>query len=278
MAAQKVAITRVHTGERLLDESQRQAQRASGALNQQPFSSGNWIRGISLTPVSKTVDHGLGRTPRGFFATVAQATKNDDAVAPKLWVSRVMDGPGLANLLAPAGNFSTGCRFTMLSSREIIGVRFAGYNPGAARTYRCKLYNDTTATLIASKDLAVAAATTSLVTGFFPTPYQARSGDVLVASIYDTSGAVYIKTTVDTLAGVLPVSYGTDTKLTALNLFVAGDARPTGAAGAENYWVEPVFGTARSVLVELATTQPIDTTRQVNLVAAAPTVADLWFY
>lgn len=73
MAATRLAITRVHTGERLADDMQRNTQRTSGALNGMPFGNGgNWVKNVTITTANTPVAHGLGRKPVGYLFTRIQ--------------------------------------------------------------------------------------------------------------------------------------------------------------------------------------------------------------
>lgn len=62
----RIATRREHTGDRQLDVMQRETQRLAQGQNACPFLAGNLVTGVILvagTPL--TVNHGLGRAPRG---------------------------------------------------------------------------------------------------------------------------------------------------------------------------------------------------------------------
>jgi hypothetical protein len=278
VTVRKVAVTRVHTGDRVGDDVQRLAQRAATSANQMPFSTGVWKRGVTLSTTPTSVAHGLGRVPTGFFATVAKATSYDDALAPKLWTSRLMNGASLASLSNTAGNFTTGNRFTALTTRECIGIRFPGYCAGASKTFRLSLWDDATATLLASVDVVLATNTFRWCVGVFPAPVLLKAGRDYTVSCWHTAAGFYIKTPTDGMNGFLPITWGADLTLKAMNLWVAASGRPTSTSATESYWVEPALADRRAVQVERSSLTPADPMNQLSLVAAESATVDLWIY
>lgn len=72
MAAAKLAFRRVQVGDFASDQIQRQAQQATQALRQIPFSSGVWLRNVAIGTGDTVVNHGLGRKPQGYIVTRVQ--------------------------------------------------------------------------------------------------------------------------------------------------------------------------------------------------------------
>lgn len=274
----KVAINRVHTGDRIGDDVQRLAQRVAASANMVPFSVGVWKRSVALSTTPVTVPHGLGRVPQGFFAIAAKGSNYDDAQSPKLWTQRLMSGPSLTNLTNTAGNFTTGCRFTQLVTRECVGIRFPGYCAGASKTFRLSLWDDAANALLGSVDVVLATNTFRWCVGYLSTPAVLVAGRDYTVSCWHTAAGVYIKTPTDAMNGFLPITHGGDLTLKAINMWLAGSGRPTNTSATESYWVEPVYVDRRGVQVEKSSLTPADPSNQLSLVAAQSALVDLWIY
>lgn len=69
---------RVHTGDRKLDDIQRQGERIRAAFNALPFGSGVESDDLEFTATeTKVLAHRLGRAPRGFLVTYALGARAD---------------------------------------------------------------------------------------------------------------------------------------------------------------------------------------------------------
>lgn len=61
-------LRREHTGDRQLEQIQRESQRVADRGNDCPFLEGNLVTDVQFTGTNATtIDHGLGRAPRGFI-------------------------------------------------------------------------------------------------------------------------------------------------------------------------------------------------------------------
>ena len=72
MALPKLAFRRQHTGDRVMDEAQRLAQRAAQAFNglpDNPFWDGVQVLDQTITVGGTTVTHNLKRVPIGYIVT-----------------------------------------------------------------------------------------------------------------------------------------------------------------------------------------------------------------
>lgn len=73
MASAKLPITsRAHTGERIVDDAQRLAQRAASKVNGQLFNDGVLVQNQAITTAGTIITHGLGRKPNGWIVTRLQ--------------------------------------------------------------------------------------------------------------------------------------------------------------------------------------------------------------
>lgn len=165
-----------------------------------------------------------------------------------LWTRRAFFGPG--TLATVAGNFTVGCRFQLTSKSYVSGARFAWFTTGGTKTVTAKLWRDSDGVLLASGTASVT--NSGCYVASFTTPVLIDGSNLnvdLTISLYD-GGTNYTKTGTDAaFTGLLNLSLPGLT-LKALNLFSAGDARPTGAAGTELYWVEPYLSPPTPGLVE----------------------------
>ena len=262
-----------HTGDRQLDAIQQERARVTRGVNGIPFARGRLLSLAFTAGVPLVVNHGLGE-PVGFMVVRGDSVARSAIRSPSLYVERTWQGPANA-LNNPAGSFSMGNRFTMLQNQLAIGIRFPGYNSGAARTYRCKIWRDSDGAVVASGDVALAASSTSIIVCMFRTPVLLEANKVYTSSTWDIAGGVYIKTASDYLASIVPVRFDEVMKLDHMNLFSAGDARPATAAGTETYWAEPVF--SQGELLESLQTG-LDPKNQLALVTDRTSTIDVWFY
>jgi hypothetical protein len=72
MAAAKIAFRRVQDGTFATDQTQRLAQQTTQQVNAIPFSQGVWVRNVVIGTSNTTINHGLGRVPRGYIVTRIQ--------------------------------------------------------------------------------------------------------------------------------------------------------------------------------------------------------------
>lgn len=72
MASAKIAFRRVQDGTFDTDQTQRLAQQTTQQLNALPFAQGVWVRNAVIGTSNTTVNHGLGRVPRGYVVTRIQ--------------------------------------------------------------------------------------------------------------------------------------------------------------------------------------------------------------
>ncbi len=75
MPSPRHAARREHTGDRELEQMQRESARLAQRSNACPFLSGNLVKGLvfsGATPL--TIDHGLGRAPQGFIVVRSYGT------------------------------------------------------------------------------------------------------------------------------------------------------------------------------------------------------------
>lgn len=72
MAATKIAFRRVQDGTFATDQAQRLAQQTTAQVNAIPFSQGVWVRNAVIGTTNTVINHGLGRTPRGYIVTRIQ--------------------------------------------------------------------------------------------------------------------------------------------------------------------------------------------------------------
>lgn len=167
----------------------------------------------------------------------------DDAMNYRsMWVERGLKGPALATSNNPAGNFTTGCRFQVSTAFKCPGIRFFYFNGGASRTYRAKLWRDSTGEVLGSADVVLTANSSGLAVAYFATQVDLAShlNADLTASIWDTAGGVYIRTDIDRWHTISPM-YIPGVVSTTLVLYAAGDARPTNTSAVDNFWVEPIL-------------------------------------
>lgn len=277
MRATKIAVRHEYTGTVVGERIQRQAQDAAGVLRRCPFVEGR-MKSLRLEAgVPLVVDHGLGAPAAFIVARQNYDPKRDavaDAEADGTWITRAWAGDSMATLAAGAGNFTTGAGFVLARPRLISGVRFLWKDAGAL-TIRAKLWG-------ASAELAradVAVSGTGVYVATFAAPVLAPAGVQLFATIYETTGAKYVhasEATTTFLSG--DFVFGDVTK-GAANCFAAGDAKPTGNAATEIYWVEPVLRPLGGPRIEEHPDQTgIDAKHQIRVVADRDALVDVWIY
>lgn len=286
MPRAKVAVTREHTGDAQQDRIQGEFRGLIDMVRANPLIYGRSKSVRFVGGVHKVVNHGLG-VPAACFPmrmkySVPTGRPEDPLNYRSMWVERALKGTPLGlTFNNPAGNFTTGCRFQVGAVFNCIGIRALYCNGGAARTYRLRLWDDTSGNSLASVDVAVAANTSGVITGYFTNPVDlsALQNSNLTASMWETSAAVYTKTTTDAFQTFCPIVMPECTA-SAVNLFVAGDARPTGASGGENFWVEPIFEPIGIMIDESpkAMQDKIDPKKSLSLIATTSGDVDLWFY
>jgi hypothetical protein len=67
-------LRQVHTGNRLIDDSNRNVELFTSQARRSPFWSGNLVENLTFTGgVLQNVNHGLGRVYRGWFIVRLQA-------------------------------------------------------------------------------------------------------------------------------------------------------------------------------------------------------------
>lgn len=274
MTVRKIASRIEHTGDRQLDAIQQERVRVTKGVNALPFARGRLLSVSFVAGVPCVVNHGMGE-PVSFMAIRGDSVARAPVRAHSLWVERVWQGPSVNTLNNPAGSFSMGNRFTMLANQIAIGIRFPGYNAGASRTYRCKIWRDSDGVVVASGDVVLAGSSTSILVAMFRTPVLLEAGKVYTSSTWDIAGGVYIKSATDALGPLVPIRFDEVVTLNHLNLFSAGDARPATAATTESYWAEPVF--SQGELIESIQTG-LDPKNQLALVTDRTCTLDVWLY
>lgn len=277
MRPTKIAIRREHTGTAAGERIQRQAQDVARTLSRCPFLIGR-LKSVRLDAnVPLVIDHGLGSPAAFIVARHNYDPKRASAVDAEghgLWVERAWQGDALATLETVVGDFTVGVRFVLSRTRLVSGVRFAWEEAGAA-TVRAKLWHG--AVELARADVAVGESGVYVVE--FAAPVLAPANMLLSVSIYETTGAAYVRSTGEpALMQSGDLQFGEVTK-GAANVFSAGDAVPVSASSGETYWVEPVFRPVGGPRIEEAIDQTgIDMTRQLRVVADRDALVDLWLY
>lgn len=68
-------LRREHTGNRQIEQIQRESQRVADKGNGCPFLDGNLVTGVEFSGTNATtIDHGLGRAPQGCIAVRSYGT------------------------------------------------------------------------------------------------------------------------------------------------------------------------------------------------------------
>ncbi len=280
MAANKRIPDRlVQTGDRLRQDAQSLARESAGVLNDCPFLRGRMVSVLFTAGVPIVVNHRIGTVAKCFPASLLYGPLQEQAEPTSLdvmWVERGWQGSPLAGFALGAGSFSVGVRFSVSKAKLVCGVRFLWAE--ATRTVRASLWRDSNGVLLASSDIAVSA--DGVYVAMFRTPVNLSQmvNENLTVSIWDISGVSYVGSGVDAMGTVQPYIFPNDTTMVNKRLFAAGNARPTNATAAEDYWVEPVYVTKGISVVESSDQAGIDTRNQVRLIGDSNGYADLWFY
>lgn len=150
---------------------------------------------------------------------------------------------GLARGASQAGSYTTGWAWRFTKPVKITGVRFA-HTLGANKTFKYRVYNLTTSTLLdsgTSGSLATGAVYTLSTSS--PITISDITHEIVVA-IWETSGTNFINMTLDnhrespftSLPGIIgPTAIITDT------CYIAGDANPTSGGAPTHPAIEPVY-------------------------------------
>lgn len=165
-------------------------------------------------------------------------TEDVSAVKPQGLCDRSF---GIGTISTAAGNFSTGTRWRMKTIKEITGVRFLWGSPGSAKTVRCKIWNDSSGAVLGTVDIAVSA--NGFYEGIFASAITTDLiGVDIIASIYETGGAVQSYNTDAAVNGLCPIELTPDLTLKHMEVYSAGDAKPATTGTTIHFPVEPIVG------------------------------------
>lgn len=148
--------------------------------------------------------------------------------------------------------YSTGSRFCPYwdpsKTLQCTGIRLYAKCASYPRTYKCKLYKDSSNTLVASANVTITAE--GEYTATFSSPYtfsEADMGKAFTACIWETSAAdgTYCSLTSNAISVTFFASprhtWNTENLYSTANGNPAGDIRPTVVSGTKAYPVEPVL-------------------------------------
>lgn len=205
---------------------------------------------------SVTLNHNF-RCPVRWRVIHWRSTSNKHQRAYCPWAERALVPTGWTNA---AASQTTGVRFRMKKVTTIYGIRFFWTdNASTAYNIRVVLWNDSSGAVIAEKTVAVAES--GFYDAIFDTPVTTDlTGVDITASIWENSGARTHGSNEALWHPFFPTELSEDHRMVAANLFVAGNARPTGASGATTYYYDLLL-TERSVMPQLVldTTNSTDT-------------------
>jgi len=175
------------------------------------------------------------------FISAAPSGGSGGAPLPAYFISPA--ARGLLRGAGQGGNFSVGICFAFLNACTWTGVRFGAVYAGT-KTWKARAYDLTAAAALASATSPPLASGTNDVLFGAPVAIP-NAGHVYVASIYDTSGVMFVG-----FAGVVGpdnwtagngVLLGPDVYLIDASYFAAGDSQPVGGGSSARMAVEPIF-------------------------------------
>ena len=153
---------------------------------------------------------------------------------------RYTDVGNIAAPTGPAGSFTTGIRFFVTRSCNCTGVRVWVIVP-SSKSHKVSLWNAAGTRVTSATSVT---ATSGVYEILFSTPQALTAGTMYRVSAWETLGGTYSKITLASVTAQLPTApfwAGGLLVLMERNWFVAGDAYPNGAAGAEVYPIDPIL-------------------------------------
>ena len=181
------------------------------------------------------------------WQTTATPTTDNLLCQAGTWMMRGLWGPFA--LQSNAGDFTVGIRFQATSACLVTGARFLW--KASTSTVKVTLWRDSNGAVLGTG--TASCVNSGVYTVQFATPVLLSGSDLnvdLTMATRDLAGAKYTNNAADAnMVALLPLTLP-GFVLKAVDLFLAGDNRPTSATGASQHWIEPLLAPLEPQLVE----------------------------